>query len=603
MIYHIKQYISLVGFIFIFNMLSAFPAHSSIILEDNFDDNVLDAVKWQEFDHPENFIREANRKLYFLGGSSALISKDKLVPVDNLTLVATIEPRQSGIAIGFKDAGDEYNLKNMVCGFYLTETGKNDTAVNNIQIYENGQVKENPEWGWLADYPFKIKIVLNLGQGASYYIQGVGYAEFGGSEWTLLYRSAQPLPKELKAGVINSIKKEGTAALSDWVLRLDDLYLSTSAFEAPLTIKNLMLAQPAAHSMTLLVKTNILSDVNVAYGTDQKYGQSALAEKALIHEITIPNLKPATAYHYQLKVQESGKAENSQVIADQTFKTAPEAGNFSFAVIGDMQRCEIGETIAALSANIPDFIITAGDNIGGERAYFTADFAYRWQVDVFDYLQGLTNHLPLFVTPGNHDYLKRRGQALTAYRQELSLPNSAGREERYYSFDYADAHFVVLDSTTNSGAGSVDVEQIDWLDGDLAKTAKRWKFVFAHHMIYGADETKYIDLWRLPEYEILHKLFVKYKVNAYFGGHRHVYNRYIKDGVVYLCNPSAGVGRCLESKSGEDNYPNDNHGESGTLPKAVGNQAGFTKVDVKTNEVEFSVVKNDGSLVDKYQVK
>jgi 3',5'-cyclic AMP phosphodiesterase CpdA len=61
-------------------------------------------------------------------------------------------------------------------------------------------------------------------------------------------------------------------------------------------------------------------------------------------------------------------------------------------------------------------------------------------------------------------------------------------QERYYSFDYGNVHFVSLDSNGEmltpialDLSNSRDDDMIDWLTADLAKSKADWKVAFFHH--------------------------------------------------------------------------------------------------------------------------
>ena len=51
--------------------------------------------------------------------------------------------------------------------------------------------------------------------------------------------------------------------------------------------------------------------------------------------------------------------------------------------------------------------------------------------------------------------------------------------EAYYSFDYANAHFIVLDSMDSARtSGSA---MLTWLQADLAGTTQEWVITLFHH--------------------------------------------------------------------------------------------------------------------------
>ena len=97
---------------------------------------------------------------------------------------------------------------------------------------------------------------------------------------------------------------------------------------------------------------------------------------------------------------------------------------------------------------------------------------------------------PWFIANGNHD----------ANKVQQFLNNKVtgtGDANDYYSYDYGDAHFVVLDSGHN---GSLDTAQLNWLSSDLASTTKKWKVLFLHFSLYcSTDRDLGVDKTTLAE--------------------------------------------------------------------------------------------------------
>jgi len=128
---------------------------------------------------------------------------------------------------------------------------------------------------------------------------------------------------------------------------------------------------------------------------------------------------------------------------------------------------------------------------------------------------------------GNHEGNHRN------YFDFFHLPNN----ERWYSWDYEDAHFIVLelDDYASVAPGS---QQYKWLEDDLSGTTKTWKFVFFHIPIYACGPQ-----WGSPDLEAraaLHPLFRAYGVDMVFSGHDHNYQRYVVDGVTYIVTGGGG---------------------------------------------------------------
>ncbi|MCK4601535.1 MAG: metallophosphoesterase, partial [Phycisphaerae bacterium] len=155
---------------------------------------------------------------------------------------------------------------------------------------------------------------------------------------------------------------------------------------------------------------------------------------------------------------------------------------FNFVVASDRTGGHIpGEWAAAVKQiNLlkPDFVISVGDLIEG---YTDDDVKVTRQWDEFD---EITKKLdaPFFYCPGNHDVSNDKMLGLYIKRYGV-----AGRS--YYSFNYRNCHFVVLDSNTAIRKKGFAAEQFDWLakDLDAAKDAG-CVFVFYHHPFWQDAE-------------------------------------------------------------------------------------------------------------------
>ncbi len=131
-----------------------------------------------------------------------------------------------------------------------------------------------------------------------------------------------------------------------------------------------------------------------------------------------------------------------------------------------------------------------------------------------------------------------------------------GLDDRYYSFDRAGWHFVVLDSThpreiesAMPYTGRLDEEQLAWLTADLAATPVATPVCIASHIpILCACEFFDGDLattgnWVVPgawmhiDAGRLRELFLAHpNVRACLSGHAHQHDRVDYLGVRYSCD-------------------------------------------------------------------
>ncbi len=200
------------------------------------------------------------------------------------------------------------------------------------------------------------------------------------------------------------------------------------------------------------------------------------------------------------------------------------AAPIRFAIIGDRtgshQDSVYEKIVAEVAADTPEFVITVGDQIEGYTED-TTELNKEW-LEYKAIVAPLT--MPLHIIPGNHD-ITTDGQ-LGAYVKYVGQP--------YYSFDYKNMHFIVLDASRWESSDKLPPEQLDWLVRDLGTTRQaRFTFVFLHKPFWDGTVTE-------GKPDTLHKLFVKYGVDAVFSGHYHEYFGGTYDGIKYTVLGSSG---------------------------------------------------------------
>lgn len=246
-----------------------------------------------------------------------------------------------------------------------------------------------------------------------------------------------------------------------------------------------------------------------------------------------------------------------------TFTTAKDANSdsFEFLTIADIQGMiqsmydESHEAVSALlkdeRVNGYDFILNAGDMCDNGKNFG------QWGMALNTY-QDLTINTSVFFTSGNHE---NNTGAMARYFNytENKDGNVQAISGEYYSFDYANAHFTVLD-TNDATSDGLGAEQLAWLKNDLAHTNAKWKFVLMHKSLYSAGSHAF-DGEVIAMRTQLTKLFAENGVNVVFGGHDHTYTetylvdkdgkvvdktdgkgvRYTGDGVMYITLGTLGT--------------------------------------------------------------
>ncbi len=209
-------------------------------------------------------------------------------------------------------------------------------------------------------------------------------------------------------------------------------------------------------------------------------------------------------------------------------------GKFTFVVIGDNRSGDdtYKKLVAMIVARRPDFVVNTGDMIA--RPGDKQEWAKFWEMS-----KPIT--APYFLTVGNHDAHPLVPRSEKTYREEVDLPGN----ELYYSFTAGNSLFIVLDSFLDDQEKRITGEQLAWLEGVLANSGQKHKFVFLHHPLYtdpGKGHHAHDSIDKYPESrDRLEALFAKFKVDAVFAGHEHYYQRRTVDGIVHIITGGGGA--------------------------------------------------------------
>ena len=187
-----------------------------------------------------------------------------------------------------------------------------------------------------------------------------------------------------------------------------------------------------------------------------------------------------------------------------------ETENFNFAIVGDFG-CDIEakKTIDTINGKAPELVIALGD------------LAYKKNPQCwFDMISPLDTNNKFKIAFGEHD--TTHGYA--TYRLYL---NHFNLTKPYYSFDYANIHFLVMATAKNKLIPyNYTSEQYQFVKSDLAKAAQNrkinWIIVNSFRTFYSSNTTHPgLDVLQ----DIYHPLFDKYHVDIVFQAHNHNYQR------------------------------------------------------------------------------
>jgi hypothetical protein len=157
----------------------------------------------------------------------------------------------------------------------------------------------------------------------------------------------------------------------------------------------------------------------------------------------------------------------------------------------------------------------------------------QFQSALFDPFQDIMANTVLWPAYGNHDDRRWTYFRIFTLPENAEAGGSASHTENYYSIDYSNVHFVMLDSQASSL--SATGEMANWLKHDLAQNTKPWLIAAVHHPPYTKgthDSDAMFDSYgRMRDMrENIIPILEQAGVDLVLSGHSHMYERsYLMD--------------------------------------------------------------------------
>ena len=244
--------------------------------------------------------------------------------------------------------------------------------------------------------------------------------------------------------------------------------------------------------------------------------------------VTFDDLTFGAKYTYELRGAYAGQEFDLRHYAgldELSFTTAPSdiETDFDFIAITDMQGMiqsmyeDSAAAIEAIMANAGgyDFVLNAGDMADN------GDNFSQWGWALNENLEFFAN-TSTFNTAGNHE--DGGGKLNDFYNYGAMAP--AGQDSDsglYYSFDYATAHVIVLNTNDADATNGLSTAQFEWLKADLeANKDAKWIFVLMHKSLYSGGSHSFdgdVEAMRAQ----LVPVFYEYGVDLVLAGHDHTY--------------------------------------------------------------------------------
>jgi hypothetical protein len=258
-------------------------------------------------------------------------------------------------------------------------------------------------------------------------------------------------------------------------------------------------------------------------------------------------------------------------------------GDFTIAAAGDIAEqctassssCQHPKTAALVSAMNPAFVVTMGDNQYDDARL--SDFQ-----NYFDKTWGAFKP-KMHPAPGNHETYDPAGSMVGYQTYFGSIAYPQGKS--YYSYDYGNWHFIVLDSNILTQSA-----QLTWLQNDLAATSKGCVAAYWHHPLFSSGEHGNDPISR-QAWQLLYDAHADLVLN----GHDHHYERFGPQSPTAAADP-AGMVEVVGGMGGASPYsivnvqPNSQKRLSGVF--------GVLKLSFTASTYSWQLIGTDGTAKD-----
>ena len=236
------------------------------------------------------------------------------------------------------------------------------------------------------------------------------------------------------------------------------------------------------------------------------------------HHVPVTGLEPGESYTYRVGDRKTGEWSDPC-----SFVTDNGDDKVSFLTIADVQAgspesfAHAAETMAAALQTMPDaeFCVNLGDYVNDN----TND-EWDWYFESFAFANDRLTHVPV---AGNHDGNITNKLNTFCFPSMFCLDTKANRslEGVYYSFDWGNIHFAVLNT---NDMYPMSQAQRNWFVNDMSAADAQWKVVLMHRSPYSAGKNINKPLELIMRTDLL-PLMDKLEIDLVLSGHDHMYLR------------------------------------------------------------------------------
>ncbi len=224
---------------------------------------------------------------------------------------------------------------------------------------------------------------------------------------------------------------------------------------------------------------------------------------------------------------------------------------WNFIAMGDGRNWEENST-NPIRKSIIENVVT--NNLKTEFILFTGDMVQSggeqddWDRYYEDIELASQNNITFYYAVGNHETYTYRLEDgsygpqewnFSTYMANVEMPGN----ERYYSFDHNQIHFIVINTEEFWGGDTLDLttEQENWIIEDLSSNQDaNLTIAMFHRPMYSVrSDSRAEDASGIRA--VLNPIFIEYGVDIVFAGHDHYYLRTTRDGITHFTTGGAGA--------------------------------------------------------------
>jgi outer membrane murein-binding lipoprotein Lpp/predicted phosphodiesterase len=236
------------------------------------------------------------------------------------------------------------------------------------------------------------------------------------------------------------------------------------------------------------------------------------------HTAALEGLKAGTEYFYTVGSDKYGWSDVY------SFETAKADGAFSFIAITDIQGSVeknytdsmVNLAVAAAADTDAAFTVSCGDNVDNGKNIMQ----YTWWLDDQSAVWANTT---LVTLAGNHEDSGNALSSIVAVPEDATVLDTGF----YYSYDYENVHFIVLDTNDLDSDKKLSATQTAWLNDDLEKNNENknteWTVVMLHKGPYTVGSHAF-DADVIALRAQLTPIFADNGVDIVLQGHDHTYS-------------------------------------------------------------------------------